>query len=84
MIQQMLYYESVARIEARVAEIKAWVVTNKLMLNGAKAVILVFSALRHSVSCDAHRINIDGHDIVPASTVIHMGVIFYDKLLNLS
>ena len=50
------------------------------MLNGDKTVIIVFSAPRHSVSCDKNHINIDGHDIVPVKTVKNLGVIFYYKL----
>ena len=50
----------------------------QLMLNGDKTVIIVFSAPRHSVSCDVNHINIDGHDIVPAKTVKNLGVIFDD------
>ena len=71
---------AISRIEACVAEIKSWMITNKLILNGDKTVIIVFSAPRHSVSCDVNRINIDGHDIVPAKTVKNLGVMFYDKL----
>ena len=67
-------------VEACVAEIKSWMITNKLMLNGDKTVIIVFSAPRHSVSCDVNHINIDGHDIVPAKNVKNLGVIFDDKL----
>ena len=37
---------AISRIEARVAEIKAWMIINKLMLNGDKTVIIVFSAPR--------------------------------------
>ena len=53
------------------------------MLNGAKAVIIVFSAPRHSVSCDVHYINIDGHDIVPAKTVTNLGVILDSYIQNI-
>ena len=51
-----------------------------LMLYGDKTFIIVFSAPRHSVSCDVNHINIDGHDIVPAKNVKNLGVIFYNKL----
>ena len=51
------------------------------MLNGNKTVIIVFSAPRHSVSCDVHHINIDGHDIVPAKPAKNLGVNFDDKLI---
>ena len=71
---------AISRIEACVAVMISWMITNKLMLNGDKTVIIVFSAPRHSVSCDVNHINIDGHDIVPAKTVKNLGVIFYDKL----
>ena len=72
---------AISRIEACVAEIKAWMITNKLVINGDKTVITVFSAPRHSVSCDVSHFNIDGHDIVPAKTgTKNLGVLFYDKL----
>ena len=71
---------AISRIESCVAEIKSWMITNKLMLNVDKTLIIVFSAPRHSVSCNVNHINIDGHDIVPAKTVKNVGVIFYDKL----
>ena len=71
---------AISRIDACVAEIKSWMITNKLMLNGDETVIIVISAPRHSVSCDVNHINIDGHDIVPTKTVKNPGVIFYDKL----
>ena len=50
------------------------------MLNEDKNEIIVFSAPRHSVSCDVNYINIDGHDIVPAKTVKNLGVTFEYKL----
>ena len=71
---------AISRIEACVAVMLSWMITNKLMLNGDKTLIIVFSAPRHSVSCDVNHINIDGHDIIPAKTVKNLGVIFYDKL----
>ena len=71
---------AISRIEACVAEIKSWMITNKLMFNGDKTVIFVFSAPRYSVSCDVDHINIDGHDIAQAKTVKNLGVIFDDKL----
>ena len=37
---------AISRTEACVAEIKSWMITNKLMLNGDKTVIIVFSAPR--------------------------------------
>ena len=49
---------AISRIVACVAEIKSWMITIKLMLNGDKTVIIVFSAPRHSVSCDVNQINI--------------------------
>ena len=61
-----------------ISRIQAWMTTNKLMLNGDKTLIIVFSTPRHSVSCNLNSTNIDGHDIVP--TVKNLGVIFYDKL----
>ena len=71
---------AISRIEACVAEIKSWMITNKVMLNVDETLIIVFIAPRHSVSCNVNHINIDGHDIVPAITVKNVGVIFYDKL----
>ena len=71
---------ALSRIEACVAEIQSWMITNKLMLNGDKTLIIVLSAPRHSVSCNVNHGNIDGHEIVPAKTVKILGVIFYDKL----
>ena len=56
---------AISRIEAFVAEIKSWMITNKLMLKEDKTVIIVFSAPRHSVSCDVRPINIDGDDGFP-------------------
>ena len=49
------------------------------MFNGDKTVIIVFSAPRHSVLCDVHHINIDGHDFVPAGTVKNLVVISDNK-----
>ena len=52
------------------------------MLNRDKTVIIVFSAPRHSASCDVNHINIDG----PTKTVINIpiGVIFDDKLQDIT
>ena len=79
MFNQDATVSAISRIEACVAEIKSWMITNKLMLNGDKNSIIVFSAPRHSVSCNVNHINIDGHDIVPAKTVKNLGFIFDDK-----
>ena len=58
----VLYAISFIEACVHVAEIKAWVDTNKLMLTGNQTVIFVFSAIRHGVSCDVHHINIDVHE----------------------
>ena len=49
------------------------------MFSGDKTVIIVVLVPRHSVSCDAHHINIDGHDFDPAGTVRILGIISDDK-----
>ena len=75
MLNQDDTVNAISQIEACVAEIKSWMITSKLMLNRDKTLIIMFSAPRHSVSCDVNHINIDGLDIVPAKTVINLGVI---------
>ena len=70
----------ITRIEACVAEIKTWMITYKLVLNGDKTVIIVLTALRHSFSCAMHHINIDSHDIVLATSHKSGGYFFRDEL----
>ena len=54
----------VARVEACVAEIKAWMVEKRLMVSGNKTIYLLPETHQQSISCDIdHNLffTIDGH-----------------------
>ena len=71
---------AVARVEACVAEIKAWMVTNRLMLNGDKTIFLLLGSPRQSLSCDIDHVTIDGHKITRSITAKNLGVIFDERI----
>ena len=73
--------DALERVEECVKEIKAWMVANKLQLNGDKTQIVLVSAPRanYGVS-DLVHVQIDGHPIPFSTSVKNLGVIFYKQL----
>ena len=62
--------DTLERVEECVKEIKAWMVENKLQLNGDKTLIVLVSAPRaNSGVSDLVHVQIDGHSI-PLSTSV--------------
>ena len=75
--------DALERVEECVKEIKAWMVANKLQLNGDKTQIVLVSAPRaNSGVSDLVHVQIDGHPIPFSTSVKNLGVIF-DKQLNM-
>ena len=75
--------DALERVEESVKEIKAWMVANKLQLNGDKTQIVLVSAPRaNSGVSDLVHVQIDGHPIPFSTSVKNLGVIF-DKQLNM-
>ena len=75
--------DALERVEECVKEIKAWMVENKLQLNGDKTQIVLVSAPRaNSGVSDLVHVQIDGHPIPFSTSVKNLGVIF-DKQLNM-
>ena len=75
--------DALERVEECVKEIKAWIVANKLQLNGDKTQIVLVSAPRaNSGVSDLVHVQIDGHPIPISTPGENLGVIF-DKQLNM-
>ena len=75
--------DALERVEECVKEIKAWMVANKLQLNGDKTQIVLVSAPRaNSEVSDLVHVQIDGHPIPFSTSVKNLGIIF-DKQLNM-
>ena len=69
--------DALERVEECVKEIKAWMVANKLQLNGDKTQIVLVSAPRAiSGVSDLVHVQIDGHPIPFSTSVKNLGVIF--------
>ena len=76
--------DALARVEACIAEIKQWMVKNKLQLNSDKTLVLLFGSPRQgSSSCSVEHVLIDGHPIPISVTAKNLGVIF-DEHLNMN
>ena len=75
--------DALERVEECVKEIKAWMLANKLQLNGDKTQIVLVSAPRaNSGVSDLVHVQIDGHPIPFSTSVKNLGEIF-DKQLNM-
>ena len=75
--------DALERVKECVKEIKAWLVSNILQLNGDKTQIVLVRAPRaNSGVSDLVHVQIDGHPIPFSTSVKNVGVIF-DKQLNM-
>ena len=68
------------KIEACIADVKTWMVENKLKLNDDKTEVIVFSSYWQKHKVKLSNIQIGEHSIVPSSTAKNLGVIFDSHL----
>ena len=72
----------VKRVEACVAEVKHWMIANRLKLNDDKTELIVFSTRRNEHVVDSIQIRIGDATIIPSPVVRDLGV-FLDQHLTM-